>query len=88
MLVLLVQVTLLSLSKHVSTINFHPSKPVGASSVCSSKPIFNSSVCASKPICGINVCTSKTISEHVSVSDVCPIRTISSVDGKLYEWTL
>ena len=76
------------MSKHVSTINFHPSKPVGAGSVSSSKPISHSSVCASKPICGINFCTSKTISEHVSVSDVCPIWSISSVDGKFYEWTL
>ena len=38
-----------SLSKHVSIIIFHPSKPIIGSKVCSSKTIFGSSVRASKP---------------------------------------
>ena len=78
-----------SLSEHVSTIIFHPSKPiigsnvrsskpVSDSSVCSSKPIFGSSVCASKPIRAINVRASKRVSEHVRVSDVCPSEPIGS----------
>ena len=78
-----------SLSEHVSTIIFHPSKPiigsnvrsskpVSDSSVCSSKPIFGSSVRASKPIRTINVRASKPVSEHVRVSDVRPSEPISS----------
>ena len=78
-----------SLSEYVSTIIFHPSKPIIASnvgsgkpvsdsSVCSSKPIFGSSVRASKPIRSINVRASKPVSEHVKVSDVRPSEPISS----------
>ena len=77
------------MSKHVSTFNFYPSKPiigsnirsskpVGASSICSSKPIFGDSVRPSKPFRATNIRTSKPISEHVSVSDIRPSEPVSS----------
>ena len=98
MLVLLVEVnpfvgSNVSLSEHVSTIIFHPSKPiigsnfcsskpVSDSSVCSSEPIFGSSVRASKPIRTINVRASKPVSEHVRVivraSNIRPSKTVSA----------
>ena len=76
-----------SLIEHVSTIIFHPSRPISNfrssksasdNSVCSGKPIFGSSVRASKLIRTINVRASEPVSEHVRVSDVCPSEPTSS----------
>ena len=55
--------------KHISTFNFHPSKPVFDSSVRASKPIRPSNIRPSKTVSASNICSGKPVcTNHVRPS--------------------
>ena len=62
--------------KHISTINFHPSKPVFCSSVRASKPIRPSNIRPSKTVSASNICSGKPVcTNHVRPSrSICGTR--------------